>query len=95
MGGRCSEEASSRPSVSSISPSGATGLLEEDLRDSSMEKGSVGFHGMSVVRADPTTFNYVPFPAAGSDACLIAQGQVPDDNEDSEVIEICDRSSSR
>jgi hypothetical protein len=50
---------------------------------------------MSVVRADPTTFNYVPSPAAGSDASSIAQGQVPDDNEDSEVIDVCDLSSSR
>ena len=50
---------------------------------------------MSVVRADPTTFNYVPSPAAGSDACSIAQGQVPDDNKDSDGIVICDRLASR
>jgi len=50
---------------------------------------------MSVARADPTTFNYVPSPAAGSDACSKTHGQVPDDNEDSEVVEICSRSTSR
>jgi hypothetical protein len=50
---------------------------------------------MSVVRADPTTFNYIPSPAAGSDACSIAQGQVPDENEDSEVIDVCSRTMSR
>lgn len=49
---------------------------------------------MSVVRADPTTFNYIPSPAAGSDACSIAQGQVPDENEDSEVIDVCSRTTS-
>lgn len=50
---------------------------------------------MSVVRADPTTFNYVPSPAAGSGACSITQGQVPDDNEGSEVIDVCSRATSR
>lgn len=50
---------------------------------------------MSVVRADPTTFNYIPSPAAGYDACSIAQGQVPDENEDSEVIDVCSRTMSR
>lgn len=36
-----------------------------------------------------------PPPQPESDACSIAQGQVPDDNEDSEVIDVCGRTTSR